>query len=624
MRTAGCHLWRRAPWLAAVIGACLLAGGLVSPSALAAPTPTAIGIQASDVPGYAPVSPTTTSLGSTTLPTALRQCAASDPLLSQFGTGAAATISGLYGQGEGPFGVPALLIGTAVFTDGSATDAQRAFTLLASPSLQSCWLTTYPRVTTAITSGLATLLTSHESAVPSLSLGANVQTTAFAFDETVSALGQTVKDTVQVTVIHVGAVLTLLFTLSTNETFPESVRASVARSIANRMGAKPTTPTSEVAKAKACLHPGIPDATSPLLTTKQVDGVVRAKAKFVGETKETMSVCVWRVSGTTKLRTATRPQSTVWRVGVEGPLASKPDAHAAYLSAAKSASLSVVVPDLGNEAEDLGTSPSPTLIVAAGKYFLEFSSTAPSDATETMVLDRLATLTLARLHLASPVQTPSSGTGSQRKRWSTPHWAGRAFCAAYGQPFLATFRGVAACGEKYVNTTSNLQGATCYPKEPQCRAPGVEFDSTGFQCVELANRYFYFMTGLAMGRRAGAWTDGSDLVTLLYKSYKKSIPGLGVVGLPSGTKNYQPSLHVGDIISMGGGRALARGDTAGHVAVVTKVDVHKHNGAYQGTITMLNQNAQGGITQIAVVDGKMSYGGGYFTAFEWLTGLPTS
>src|SRR5580658_10354955 len=64
-------------------------------------------------------------------------------------------------------------------------------------------------------------------------------------------------------------------------------------------------------------------------------------------------------------------------------------------------------------------------------------------------------------------------------------WAGTSFCASYGVPYMGTtYGGVAACGDAYPN---NYQGEISYS--------GVEFDSVGFQCVELAARYFYYLTG---------------------------------------------------------------------------------------------------------------------------------
>jgi hypothetical protein len=611
--------------LVALAGALLLAECLAAPAAVASPSPAAVGIQPGDVPGYSPVSPTLTSLTSTTLPAALRQCASSDPLLGQFGTGPAATISTLYGQGEGPFGVPALLVGTAVFTDGSAADAQHAYTLLASPSLQSCWLSTYETITTAIVSGLATLLTGSQTTLPDLSLGSNVQSASFGFVENVSALGETVRDSLGVTAIHVGTIVTLLFTLATNETFPETVRVGVAHDVAGRMGATPTPPPVTVTKAKACRHAGIPTPTAPLLTTAQVDGVVHARARFEGERTSGSSLCVWADRTYSRLTDGSTPAAvtTTWQVLVDGPLTSPAAARKAYRSAGAPASVAVTLPHLGDAAELVTGptfSPSPWLLVRAGRYFLRFSSaTAVDSPTESAILQGLATAVLVRLKFTPAHSTKTLGA----KSWPTD-WAGRTFCAAYGQPYLATFRGVASCGERFVGRTSNLQGAICYPAHAplhtSCRRSGeVTFDTTGFQCVEYADRYFYYTTGIG----TFPLDPGSDTAEALYYRFHARNPGLGLVppGTLGATSRFKPTLVKGDIISMwrstpGDGWAA---DTTGHVAVVTRV--HVTHGS--GRITMINQNAQGGITHITVSTGVLSYGGGEFVSFQWLTGLPT-
>lgn len=99
-------------------------------------------------------------------------------------------------------------------------------------------------------------------------------------------------------------------------------------------------------------------------------------------------------------------------------------------------------------------------------------------------------------------------------------------------------------------------------------------------------------------------------------------------GALGGTSTFEPSLAKGDIISMwrpGYTVAFGKPDPTGHVAVVTSVKVKQgKDGRYSGQITLINQNAQGGTTSIQVRTSVLSYGGGYFTKFQWLTGLPTS
>jgi len=622
----GRHSRGTALHLLALAGTCLLAECLTAPAVLAAPSPSTVGLQPSDVPGYSPVAPTLTSLTSTTLPRALRQCAPNDPLLSQFGTSPSATISSLYGQGAGPFGVPSLLVGTAVFTDGSTADAERAYTLLDSPSVQSCWLSTEDTITTAITSGLATLLTAKLAALPALSLGSNVESTGFVFHETVSVFGQTVRDSVEIAPIHVGAIVTLLFTLATDETFPESVRASVAHAVASRMGAEtshppPTTTPTTPSTVRICQRSGIPDTAKPVLTNLTVHAILRSRVHFTGETTNGSSICVWSVRTPSKVRTPSVPAvlTTTWQVLIDGPLTSSAAARHAYQQFGSASSLNIGVPNLGDAAELLpGTaaSPAPRLLVRAARYVLQFSSVTANDSpTVVATLHGLATAVLVRLKFA-PSQSSSSMAD---KSWSTPHWAGPKFCKSYHQPALATFRGVASCGQRFVNTASNTTPKPiCYPAH-KCRNPGIDFDTTGFQCVEYADRYFYFVTGIG----SFPADPGSDTAEALYYKFHGKNPQLGLVpmGRTAGTSRYATSLVKGDIISMWKPHV----DLTGHVGVVKSVHVTKgRNGKYTGRITMINENAQHGVTPIKVTTNVLTYGGGYFTTFQWLTGLPTS
>lgn len=633
------HQWRRAvPGLAILVVACVLAEGLATPAARAsAPSPAAVGIQPGDVPGYSPVSATLTSLTSTTLPAALRQCGAGSPLLAQIGVGPASTISVLYGQGEGPFGVPALLVGTAVLTDGSTADAQQAFALLDSSTLQACWLSTYGAITTAMTSGLATLLTASRSALPPLTLGKGAQSTGFVFAETASMLGETVRDTIEITVLHVGTMVTLLFTLATNESFPEPVRTAVARAVAERMGASPATSTTPATPTpgpttapRSCRRPGIPEQGKPVLADAQVGGIVHVHVRFTVEITGTdgSSTCVW--TETTRSRPtggSTRPQpaATTWRVLLDGPLHSAAAAHKVYVAAGAAASVKVAVTHLGDAAElvsGAGFAPAPSLLVRAGRYYLAFSSaSARSSPTTSAVLQGLAAAVLVRLGF-----TPShSHKTLRRKQWSSD-WANGSFCKSYGQPVLATFRGVASCGQPYVNRSSNTSPRPiCYPVHT-CRPPGVLFDATGFQCVEYADRYFYYVTGVG----TFPFDPGSDTAEALYYKFHATNRRLGLVppGVLGGTSTFQPSLKKGDLISMwrpGFTRSFGAPDPTGHVAIVTSVHVEQgSDGKYSGHITMINENAQHGITAIEVRTNVLSYGGGYFTRFQWLTGLPTS
>jgi surface antigen len=160
-----------------------------------------------------------------------------------------------------------------------------------------------------------------------------------------------------------------------------------------------------------------------------------------------------------------------------------------------------------------------------------------------------------------------------------------------------TCNGVAACGNPYPN---NFQGEISYN--------GVELDSVGFQCVELAARYFYYLSGhsppLVQNVSDYAYYLGADF-------------GYGVypAGISGGTSTFQNSLTPGNIISM-----WSSSDQVGHVGVVTNVNVTGGN----GTITVMDENANAsGTDTITVSGGRMSYEGIY-PYFQWTTNLPGS
>ena len=86
------------------------------------------------------------------------------------------------------------------------------------------------------------------------------------------------------------------------------------------------------------------------------------------------------------------------------------------------------------------------------------------------------------------ISTPSLAASSYSSAHVEAHeswpsdWADSSFCSTIGVRYMGnSFDGVAACGDQYRNSSSNTQGEISYK--------GVEFDSVGFQCVELAARY---------------------------------------------------------------------------------------------------------------------------------------
>jgi CHAP domain-containing protein len=197
----------------------------------------------------------------------------------------------------------------------------------------------------------------------------------------------------------------------------------------------------------------------------------------------------------------------------------------------------------------------------------------------------------------SSAYVPSSWTCA-----TTPaSWAGSGFCARYSNaPYTGeTWNGVAACGNPY---PANNQGDISYN--------GVTFDTVGFQCVELAARYFYYVTGKIPPTPA----RGSDFVYDLNSEYGYSIYP---TGSRNGTSAFQNSIKPGNIISM-----WSTADPVGHVGVVISVNVT--NGS--GTIKIMDENGSGtGTDTINVQKGTMSYpyaANESYNSFQWTTNMP--
>jgi hypothetical protein len=179
-------------------------------------------------------------------------------------------------------------------------------------------------------------------------------------------------------------------------------------------------------------------------------------------------------------------------------------------------------------------------------------------------------------------------------------WADASFCSShYSQPALSYSNwGVTPCGQPF-GPNSNNQGAIRYKR--------VELDSVGFQCVELAARYFWFETTLKPPHPLHA----KDFVATLHTDY----PQYAATG---NTDTFSTSLQPGQIISMGDGT----NDSAdGHVGVVTAVSVDSNG---NGTITMMDENASAtGEDTITVSGGKFTTTTvGTFAVYAWTENLP--
>lgn len=183
---------------------------------------------------------------------------------------------------------------------------------------------------------------------------------------------------------------------------------------------------------------------------------------------------------------------------------------------------------------------------------------------------------------------------------SKTDWADSSFCSSYSSRYTGeTWNGVAACGDAF-GPNSNEQGEISFN--------GVEFDSVGFQCVELAARYFYYVTNQIPPTPAA----GSGFAAAVAAGY-----GYGVSPASGGAGAFASSIKAGNIISMWG-----PADAVGHVGVITSVNVINGN----GTITIMDENGSGsGTDTIAVNNGTMSYqyaSNASYTSFQWTTNLP--
>jgi len=121
-------------------------------------------------------------------------------------------------------------------------------------------------------------------------------------------------------------------------------------------------------------------------------------------------------------------------------------------------------------------------------------------------------------------------------------WAGSSFCsnpphwtARYTRE---TWNGVAACGTADTGSDPNHQGRIFYG--------AVTFNTVGFQCEELAARYFYYVTGQDPPLPKEAPT-GAGFAYDLNRYDKISVyPS----GKDKGTNKFQRSIKEGNIISM--------------------------------------------------------------------------
>jgi hypothetical protein len=379
--------------------------------------------------------------------------------------------------------------------------------------------------------------------------------------------------------------------------------AGGASAAGNRVG------TARGADATECLAAALPRPTVAILTDRQAISALHQQVTFAGETGGSSTPeCQW--NGNPLPPNQVGPYShyrvQLW-LNLHAPFVSDSAARSYYEPLTTAFGTPTRVPDLGTAAVFVPGQDEVTtqLLVLAGRYvfYVSLNSSLPQAAQQADLITVAGTV-LTRLG------QPSAARPQPVTRWKTD-WAGKSFCRskAAGVQYLGTtWHGVAACGAAYPD---NAQGTISYK--------GVVFDTDGFQCVELAERYFYYVTG-----RPGPFANGSDLAEVLYYRYHHADPSLGLY--PSGvlgrTSAYQATLEAGDIISL-----WSNSDSVvGHVGVVIRTALRRgRDGKESGTITILNENASSnGLDKIQVNDGSMFFPDGSYPYFQWLYGLPAS
>ncbi len=351
----------------------------------------------------------------------------------------------------------------------------------------------------------------------------------------------------------------------------------------------------------SCFGTRVPNPETPLLTDRQVIVALHQPVVLGTHSAGASPTCEWHGKALEHAGPY-RPYSVqLWFV-LHGPFRSAADAHAHFERAATAFGRPTRAPGLGSEAAFVPGQDevSAQLVVRAGTLVFTLSlNSSQSQAAQRADLATAATELLSRLGDGARTVSP--------RRWATD-WAGRAFChtRSHGSQYLhTTWHGVAACGAEYPN---NDQGTIRHGK--------VVFDTVGFQCVELAERYFYFVTG-----QPGPFANGSDLAEAIYYAWRHKDPGLGLhpLGALGRTTSYRPSLRDGDIVSMWSDR-----DEIGHVGVVISADVHGGAGHEHGAIRILNENTTepNGVNTITVSNGRLWFADGGYPYFQWLYGIP--
>lgn len=194
------------------------------------------------------------------------------------------------------------------------------------------------------------------------------------------------------------------------------------------------------------------------------------------------------------------------------------------------------------------------------------------------------------------VAVPVAAGATQPGR-AASDWAGPSFCAQYHEAYTGiSLDGVAACASSNSGTISH---------------GGVTFSHSGFSCLELAARYYDYVTGRAAP---------SGITSAGVAAFFDGTTGYGVNPESEGQWNtsFNGSLEPGEIISMTNGAST-------HVGIVISVEV---SGAGNGVIRYMDEGGSSSGVETISVDGGVltedSSIGPRYGEFQWTTSLVTN
>jgi hypothetical protein len=224
---------------------------------------------------------------------------------------------------------------------------------------------------------------------------------------------------------------------------------------------------------------------------------------------------------------------------------------------------------------------------------MQFRGRKTAETGSSAGANRKATAFCAAAVTAAALAAVLPATAAVTSTFTPGEGTGAAWCPGYDGFNLGSYMDVYACTAKTKN------------------AGKTPFDSYGgFQCTELANRYFYSVTGRTLFDNE----EGGNFVALAAAAYS-------IADAQSGSPGILPA--AGDIISMWGGRSgQKQNGSRTLVAIVTEVKATSSG----WTITTLNQgdhsdtDGRRGFNTITVSAGGTSWSteDGFYATFDWL------